>query len=102
MSRASAVSGGGFSATPRAGAEAKASSAAAWFQAARNSCDSPLPRFEVQLSEAPSGEKTGRPSNPSVRVTRTGSRSPDASTRNSSKLENPCLLEAKIAYSPEG
>ena len=66
----------------RGGAAASAAWAAAWFHRARKSCEpSPPARALVQQSCSPSGENTGSPSNPSVVVTRTGSRSPIASTR---------------------
>src|SRR5207244_9799228 len=78
-------------------ASARASSADSSFQSARKSWDFPSAvRLEVQASFAPSGEKTGRPSKPSVKVTRTGSRVPLASTRKSSKLAQPSLLAVKM------
>src|SRR3974390_1224844 len=81
----------------RGGAAASALSAVSWFQPARKSCDLwSLVRLVVQQSFWPSGENTGRPSKPSVKVTRTGSRVPAASTRNSSKLSNPSLFEVKM------
>ena len=59
-------------------------------------------RFDVQQSLLPSGEKTGRPSKPSVKVARTGSCSPIASTMNSSKLAKPSLFAVKTMDLPEG
>ena len=88
---------------PRSGDVFRAAGAALSSQSARNSCDLPFGvRFDVQHSLLPSGEKTGRPSKPSVKVTRTGSRSPAASTMNSSKLAKPSLFAVKTRYWPEG
>ena len=48
------------------GAFSSASSAFSWFHWARNSWPAPPPeRLDVQASCVPSGEGTGRPSNPS-------------------------------------
>ena len=82
----------------RSGEAASAARAPSWFQSAMNSCDEPSAvRPLVQLIRPPSGEKDAMASNPSVNVVRTGSRSPRASTKKSSKLPKPCLLEAKMA-----
>lgn len=87
----------------RNGDAASAARAAVWFQSERKSWEAPSAvRLLVQLSRRPSGEKDAKPSNPSVKVTRTGIRRPSASTRNNSKFANPCLLEVKMAYSPDG
>ena len=59
-------------------------------------------RPEVQQSLFPSGEKTGRPSKPSVNVMRTGSFAPLASVRKSSKFAKPSLFAVKMRYSPVG
>ena len=80
-----------------------AASAASWFQSARNSCDVPSgARFDVQQSFLPSGEKTGSPSKPSVKVKRAGSRSPIASTMNNSKFAKPSLFAVKTMNLLEG
>src|SRR5262249_37870238 len=80
-----------------------AASAFSWFHCARNSCPADPPdRADVHASWRPSGEGTGRPSNPSEYVTRTGSFVPAASTMNSSKFSNPSLFDAKMTYSPDG
>src|SRR5215210_2780028 len=71
-------------------------------QSAMNNCDLPSGvRDDVQQSFFPSGENTGRPSNPSVKVTRVGS-PPWASTRYNSKFEKLSSLDVNITYLPEG
>src|SRR5439155_23318249 len=88
---------------PRRGAVLIAVVAWECFQSARNSWDFPPGAgFDVQQSFRPSGENVGRPSKPSLNVTRAGSRVPAASTMNNSKLEKPSLLAVKMTYLPEG
>ena len=87
----------------RGGAAANAFSADSSLQSARNSWAFPSSvRPVAQHSFFPSGENTGSPSNPSVKVTRIGSCSPWASTTNNSKFSNPHLLEVNMTYLPDG
>src|SRR5206468_2198733 len=87
----------------RDGAASSAASAASSFQFAKKICDFPSdPRAEVHANFFPSGENTGKPSKPSVNVTRIGSCAPAASTINNSKFAKPSLFAVKIKYFPDG